>query len=188
MERICEFHWAQSLEKHKKVHIKNCFYGDFVSLAYVYKKSKTLDECDVNCRKFQQWIEISKACCPQGEANIYEWLVFGKIVSINGHLSFTLYVIFLCVYFWSPLLIDFSFSVCKVRIGSLHCSCFLFPHFTHALSFSMYVVVVVLVIMFGDMVFGFWMQIMTLPKIAHMPIYNLSENIHITWLWVSRKK
>lgn len=51
-ERTCESHWVQSIKKHKKVHIKKCFYEEFDSLAYAHKQSETLDECDVNCHKF----------------------------------------------------------------------------------------------------------------------------------------
>lgn len=36
--------------------------------------------------------------------------------------------------------------------------------------------------MFGGVFFGFQVQNMILPIIAHMPTCNLSKNIHSTWL------
>ena len=66
----------------------------------------------------------------------------------------------------------FIILVSIIKIGNLHYPCFWFPCFTHALLFSLYVVVVV-VVMFDNMVICFWMEDVIFPKKLDMPIYNL---------------
>ena len=87
-ERVCLFHWSQSLDKVTQNYIKTSLQFQHKQLCKDYKDAKTIDEAETNYHVIRSWWLSSGAATEEGILGLSEWLEFGhfRYRQWNGHM------------------------------------------------------------------------------------------------------
>ena len=75
-ERICLFHWTQSLEKHTKADIYPDLLSKHQRLCQQYKNAKSMEEAETKYLAIRAWWMSSGAATQQALPRLELWLAF----------------------------------------------------------------------------------------------------------------
>ena len=75
-ERMCFFHWTQSLEKHTKQYIKHDLQDQHKQLCIQYRNAISIDEAETCYLAIKAWWSSSGATSESGLRHLELWLAF----------------------------------------------------------------------------------------------------------------